>query len=270
MTARAALLLIGLSACASGGTSNTDPVAVATAVRMDTLPTVVMTFPRETRSQATNPFHPLSGREVPGPNDTMMQLSLPAPLRPKGGTTTITMDFSFRVPEHGSDRLGRDGALYEIAQWYPRMAVYDDVTGWNTDPYLGQGEFYLEYGDIDFAITVPAGYTVAASGTLQNPREVLIALQRERLARAASTQEVVAITPQAEARARPALFDFAFREYIRSWAFKHPTPGDFFRTIENAAGGDLSWYWRQFWYTTELLDVAIDSVTQRPQEGSMS
>ena len=66
--------------------------------------------------------------------------------------------------------MGRDGALYEIAQWYPRMAVYDDVIGWNTDPYLGQGEFYLEYGDIDFAITVPAGYTVAASGTLQNPR----------------------------------------------------------------------------------------------------
>src|SRR5687767_12155192 len=68
MTARAALLLIGLSACASGGTSNTDPVAVATAVRMDTLPTVVMTFPREMRSQATNPFYPLSGREFPGPN----------------------------------------------------------------------------------------------------------------------------------------------------------------------------------------------------------
>lgn len=574
MTARAALLLIGLSACASSGASNTDPAAVATAVRMDTLPTVVMTFPRDARSQAVIPFYPLSGREFPGPNryrsangspgpdywqqradyrisatldtasrsvrgavqirytnnspdtlryvwlqldqnlnrpgsqgsmlfaaesrwgvrgfkggyelrdvrvnaqsvvprvhDTMMQLSLPVPLRPKGGTTTIAMDFSFRVPEHGSDRLGRDSALYEIAQWYPRMAVYDDVTGWNTDPYLGQGEFYLEYGDIDFAITVPAGYTVAASGTLQNPREVLTAVQRQRLARAAGIQEVVAIIPAAEARARPTpgtrtwrfraervrdvawaaapdfrwdatswngilvqsyyqwpkagkawegaaeqtrwsirhysetfypypypqattvagpvggmeypmfvmvgndrdslslfstinhehghqwfpmivgsnerrypwmdegldtyintvaqelrwrdtsmiesmldnwkstvnagndvpmmtpadnippsalaalayrkpavvlltlrnhvvgreLFDSAFREYIRSWAFKHPTPGDFFRTIENAAGRDLSWYWRQFWYGTELLDVAIDSVTQRQQ-----
>src|SRR5688500_20128605 len=68
MTARAALLIIGLSACASSGASRTDPAAVATAVRMDTLPTVVMTLPREARSQAVIPFHPLSGREFPGPN----------------------------------------------------------------------------------------------------------------------------------------------------------------------------------------------------------
>ena len=74
------------------------------------------------------------------------------------------MEFKFRVPDHGSDRMGRDGALYEIAQWYPRMAVYDDVVGWNTDPYLGQGEFYLEYGNIDFSVTVPSGFTVAATG----------------------------------------------------------------------------------------------------------
>jgi aminopeptidase N len=65
----------------------------------------------------------------------------------------------------------------------------------------------------------------------------------------------------------PQLFDAAFREYIRNWAFKHPTPGDFFRTIENATGQDLSWYWREFWYSTDVLDVGIDSVTQRQQEG---
>src|ERR1043165_7224290 len=75
------------------------------------------------------------------------------------------------------DRMGRDGALYEIAQWYPRMAVYDDVIGWNTDPYLGQGEFYLEYGDIDFSVTVPAGYVVTGSGVLQNRADVLSGLQ---------------------------------------------------------------------------------------------
>ena len=80
--------------------------------------------------------------------------------------------------------MGRDGALYEIAQWYPRMAVYDDVRGWNTDPYLGQGEFYLEYGDIDYSVTVPAGYVVAGSGVLQNAGEVLTTAQRERLDRA--------------------------------------------------------------------------------------
>ena len=60
--------------------------------------------------------------------------------------------------------MGRDGSLYEIAQWYPRMAVYDDVHGWNTDQYLGQGEFYLEYGNIDYEVTVPAGYIVAGTG----------------------------------------------------------------------------------------------------------
>ena len=67
----------------------------------------------------------------------------------------------------------------------------------------------------------------------------------------------------------PELFDFAFRDYIRNWAFKHPTPGDFFRTMENAAGRDLSWFWREYWYTTDLLDVAIDSVSQR-QQGAQS
>ena len=65
------------------------------------------------------------------------------------------------------------------------------------------------------------------------------------------------------------LFDEAFREYIRRWAFKHPTPADFFRTIENAAGRDLSWYWREFWYTTDVLDVGIDSVSNRQQDGQV-
>ena len=66
--------------------------------------------------------------------------------------------------------MGRDGSLYEIAQWYPRMAVYDDVHGWNTDQYLGQGEFYLEYGNIDYEVTVPAGYIVAGTGRAAESR----------------------------------------------------------------------------------------------------
>ncbi len=66
--------------------------------------------------------------------------------------------------------MGRDGALYELAQWYPRVCVYDDLRGWNTEPYLGQGEFYLEYGDYNLSITVPAGYIVAATGMLTERR----------------------------------------------------------------------------------------------------
>ena len=410
-------------------------------------------------------------------DDTMMRLDLPAPLLPRGGKTTIAIRYSFKVPEHGSDRMGRDSALYEIAQWYPRMAVYDDVRGWNTDPYLGQGEFYLEYGDYDYSVTVPAGYVVAGSGVLQNSDEVLTATQRQRLAAARRSGEVVPIITQVEASAgktrqvagtktwrfraqnvhdvawaaapdfrwdatswnnvlaqayyefpkagkawehgaeqtqwtirqysqlffpypypqatsvagpvggmeypmfvmvhygsddpasifgtvnhehghewfpmivgsnerryawmdegfntylnafatearypgrsayptylknwadaagagtqsplmtapdnidpsalgaigyrKPAVvlltlrnhvvgadwFDNAFREYIRAWAFKHPTPGDFFRSIENSTGEDLSWFWRSFFYTTDVLDIGIDSVSMRTSEG---
>jgi hypothetical protein len=386
------------------------------------------------------------------------------------------MRFAFRVPEHGSDRMGRDGALYEIAQWYPRMAVYDDIRGWNTDPYLGQGEFYLEYGDIDYSVTAPAGYVVAGSGVLQNPGDVLTAAQRERLARAARSDSTVAIVTDDEARATPTAgtktwrfraqnvrdvawagapdfrwdaqnaggvlaqayyqvakagkaweqgaeqtawtirtfsalfhpypypqatsvagpvggmeypmfvmvhygnpledpksifgtlnhehghewfpmlvgsnerryawqdegintyidafalerrtpgttpypgyvtnwrktvdnkvdvplmtppdridatalgalgyrkpaavllalrdnvvgretFDRAFREYVRRWAFKHPSPADFFRTVENVSGLDLGWYWRAFWYSTDVLDIGIDNVAMRQVEG---
>jgi len=571
-------LLLASVACASHQAPATQAPAPATAVRVDTLPTVTFALPKSQRDQTADSFYPLSRMEWPGPNryrssngspgpdywqqradyrimasldttsqavsgsvqirytnnspdtlryvwlqldqnlyrpgsegsmlfasesrwgvrgfkggydlrdvrvngkavtpriyDTMMQLTLPTSLVPKGGNVGITMNFTFRVPEHGSDRMGRDGPLYEIAQWYPRMAVYDDVRGWNTDLYLGQGEFYLEYGDIDFTITVPAGYTVAASGTLQNPREVLTETERQRLAQAAKTQEVIAIRsasealprvtpgtktwhfraekvrdvawaaapdfrwdatswngiltqsyyewpkagksweagaemtqwtirhysemlfpfpyPQATSVAGPVggmeypmfvmvaggedslstfdtinhehghewfpmivgsnerrypwmdegfntyinafakelrwrdtvmigsmvgtwrgtvergrdvplmtaadnippaalgsvaylkpavvlvtlrnqvvgseMFDAAFRGYVRAWAFKHPTPGDFFRTIENATGHDLSWYWRGFWYSTDVLDYGIDGVTQRDEGGQI-
>jgi len=410
-------------------------------------------------------------------NDTMMRLDLPTPLGPGGGKTTISIRYSFKVPEHGSDRMGRDSLLFEIAQWYPRMAVYDDVRGWNTDPYLGQGEFYLEYGDVDYSVTAPAGYTIAGSGVLQNPDEVLTAEQRRRLTTASRSADVVQIITQSEAAAAktrsvggtktwrfraqhvhdvawagapdfrwdatswngvlaqayyefpkagkaweqaaeqtawtirqysqlffpypwpqatsvagpvggmeypmfvmvhygsddpssifgtinhehghewfpmivgsnerryawmdegfntflnafanearypgqnaypgylknwadavtqatqsplmtapdniaasalgaigyrkpavvlltlrnhvvgPELFDTAFREYTRNWAFKHPTPGDFFRSIENSVGEDLSWFWHSFFYTTDVLDIGIESVSTRSSEG---
>ncbi len=422
----------------------------------------------------------ISGLQVDGTparghvDDTMMRIDLDRPLPPHGGTTDIAMDYWFRVPDHGSDRMGRDSTLYEIAQWYPRMVVYDDVRGWNTDPYLGQGEFYLEYGTIDYAVTVPAGYTVAGSGVLQNEGEVLTPAERDRLQQALHTEHQVAIITQAEAHARltpgtrtwrfhadnvrdvawaaapdfrwdatswngvliqafyqfpkagkawetaaeqtqwtiktysqiwyrfpypratsvagpvggmeypmfvmvhygsadpkstfgtidhehghewfpmvvgsnerryawqdegfntyqnafsnerrypgtsafrgymqnwrqvvargidvPLLtppdridagalgaigyrkpgavllalrdnvigretMDRAMREYVHRWAFKHPTPGDFFRTVENVSGEDLSWFWHAFWYTTDVLDIGVDSVDMRTVGG---
>jgi hypothetical protein len=410
-------------------------------------------------------------------NDTMMRLDLPTPLAPAGGKATISIGYSFKIPEHGSDRMGRDSALFEMAQWFPRMAVYDDVRGWNTDPYLGQGEFYLEYGDYDYSLTVPAGYIVAGTGVLQNPEQVLTVEQHRRLTQASRSSDVIQIITQAEAAAAktrlkpgtrtwrfraqnvhdvawagapdfrwdatswngilahayyefpkagkawehaaeqtrwairfyseaffpypypqatsvagpvggmeypmfvmvhygnddptsifgtishehghqwfpmivgsnerryawmdegldtymnafatearypgrnaysgylgnwgdavtagtqsplmtapdnidasalgamgyrkpavvmltlrnhvigPDLFDTAFRQYIRTWAFKHPTPGDFFRSIENSTGEDLSWFWRSFFYTTDLLDIGIDSASTHTAQG---
>jgi aminopeptidase N len=64
-----------------------------------------------------------------------------------------------------------------------------------------------------------------------------------------------------------AQFDSAFRTYIAHWAFKHPTPGDFFRSIENSVGEDLSWFWRGFFYSTDVLDIGIDSVSTRTADG---
>jgi len=134
-------------------------------------------------------------------NGTLMRTDLDRPLAP-GGLAELELAYRFEVPEHGSDRMGREqfpgGWLYEIAQWYPRVAVYDDVRGWNTEQYLGQGEFYLEYGDFDVAITVPRGFLVAATGTLVNPLEVLTAGERARLARAIRSDTTVAIVAKAE------------------------------------------------------------------------
>lgn len=130
-------------------------------------------------------------------HETVTKILLAEPLLP-GKSTTIEIAYHFLVPEHGADRMGRDGPLYEIAQWYPRVAVYDDVRGWNTEPYLGQGEFYLDFGNYNLAITLPAGYIVAATGSLQNAAEVLTPTQIARLAKAAKSDSVVRIITAAE------------------------------------------------------------------------
>jgi hypothetical protein len=129
---------------------------------------------------------------------TTMRVELPAPLAP-GGDIAVEVAWHFPVPAYGAGRMGHDGPLYEIAQWYPRVAVFDDVRGWNHEPYIGAGEFYLEYGRFDVALTVPAGYVVAATGVLQNPEDVLTSAQRERLARARTAASPVAVITKAEA-----------------------------------------------------------------------
>jgi hypothetical protein len=137
---------------------------------------------------------------------TTMRVDLPAPLR-TGAFVDLDIAWRFKVPTAGGGRMGRDGALYEIAQWYPRVAVYDDVRGWNHEPYIGAGEFYLEYGSFDVSLTVPREYIVAATGELVNREQVLTATQRARLARARRSDTTVAIITADEAghpaRTRP-------------------------------------------------------------------
>lgn len=132
--------------------------------------------------------------------ETVMRVDLSQPL-PPGGTLELELEWSWSMPERGYARTGRDGTLYQVAQWYPRLAVYDDIDGWNTDPFLGAGEFYQEYGDFDVVLTVPAGFLVTATGTLQNPEEVLTTDQRERLERARGSETPVAVVTKAEALA---------------------------------------------------------------------
>ena len=121
-------------------------------------------------------------------NNTMLRVDLPTALAP-GARAVVEIDWRFAVPEGGRNGRGakervKDGWLYEIAQWFPRAAVYDDVGGWQTDQFLGQGEFYLNFGDYDVALTVPRDHLVSATGTLRNPEQVLTATQRARLAQA--------------------------------------------------------------------------------------
>ncbi len=134
---------------------------------------------------------------APVVTDTRMRLDLPTPVAAGGGRVEVTVPYAFVIPEEGSDRMGRlatpRGTVYSIAQWYPRAAVYDDINGWNTLPYLGQGEFFLDYGDVDFELTVPATMTVVATGVLQNEDDVFTREQRGRLAQARRSDERVAI-----------------------------------------------------------------------------
>jgi len=133
--------------------------------------------------------------------DARAQLQLAQPL-PAGGKATIRIRYQYVVPaEAFGGRTGwltsKSGDIFSVAQWYPRMAVYDDLRGWDTLPYLAQ-EFYLEYGDFDYWLTVPSDMLVAGSGELQNPDEVLTATQRQRLAQARGSDATVTIRSPAE------------------------------------------------------------------------
>lgn len=134
--------------------------------------------------------------------DTRARLTLPTPLA-HGAKAVVTIRYHYTVPAApwgGRTSWGRTASgaeVYDVAQWYPRMAVYDDIRGWDTAPYLEQ-EFYLDYGDVDYRVTLPAAMTMAGSGALVNGAEVLTAAERQRLARAAASDATVMVRGPAD------------------------------------------------------------------------
>jgi hypothetical protein len=161
----------------------------------------------------------------------MMRVDLPEPLKP-GAQYTFNVEWSYKIGDRmidgqrsGLEYFPEDGNyVYTIAQWFPRMCVFDDVNGWQNKQFLGRGEFALPFGNYRVQITVPADHIVAATGTLQNAEQVLTKTQLERLARARNTfDKPVMIVTQAEAMQNE---KNRLREK-KTWEFKAENVRDF-------------------------------------------
>jgi hypothetical protein len=197
-------------------------------------------------------------------NKTMMRVDMPEPLAP-GETFTFDVKWWYNINNHVEDG-GRSGyeffpedgnSMYNIAQFFPRMAVYNDVEGWQNKQFLGRGEFALVFGNYDVKITVPADHAVASTGTLQNPREVLTSEQRKRLDEARKNfDDPVVIITQEEATANEA----EASEDTKTWHFK----ADMVRDFAFASS-------RKFIWDAMAVDIAGETVmamSMYPKEGN--
>lgn len=156
--------------------------------------------------------------------DTRMQIDLPNDLKANGGVAKLKIEYSFLSPKYGSDRMGiedtKNGKIFTMAQWYPRMCVYDDILGWNTTPYLGASEFFLEYGTLSANITVPANHYVVASGELLNEKEVYSKEEISRWNLARTSEKTVMIRPESELGKNT-------KSGTKTWKFKIEKSRDF-------------------------------------------
>jgi hypothetical protein len=162
-------------------------------------------------------------------NRTMMRIDLPQPLKP-GAKVAFSVDWSYKINESkvlggraGYEKFDDKNDLFEIAQWFPRMAAYYDVTGWQHKQFLGTGEFTLEFGDYDVQVTVPADHIVASTGELQNPDAVLTPAQRDRLKQARTAAQPVVIVTQEEAEAK----EKTRASGTKTWSFRAHNVRDF-------------------------------------------
>ncbi|HXE67152.1 MAG TPA: M1 family peptidase, partial [Rhodanobacteraceae bacterium] len=134
-------------------------------------------------------------------SDTRMRVDLPQAVAANGGKVRVRIGWHYTVPGEFGGRTDwfhtKNGDIFEIAQWYPRLCVYDDLRGWDTAPYLNN-EFYLEYGDFDYSITVPSNMIVVGSGELVNPQDVLTKTELQRYERARNSDKTVVIRSAGE------------------------------------------------------------------------
>ncbi len=157
-------------------------------------------------------------------NGTIMEIRLPKPLE-SGGSAEFSIDWRLRVPPDGAPRGGQDGEVYYISYWYPQMAVYDDVNGWQIDQYLGNAEFYMGYGNYDVTLTVPAGWLVTGTGQLVNRDDVLTEQTKARLDSAAHASQVVQVVKETDRGAGKATT--AGKDGRLTWHFKAENVRDF-------------------------------------------
>ncbi len=167
-------------------------------------------------------------------NGTLAYVLPPTTLAP-GASQELEIEWEFTVSGGGGMRHGHlNNEIFNLAQWYPQVAVYDDVYGQDQSPYLGDGEFYTEYGDFDVTIEVPPGWLVMGTGELQNPAEVLLPETRERLAAAAVSDTVVPIVTEEDRAAGRAT---AGSHVPLAWQFRAENVRDF----AFAAGATYVW-----------------------------
>ncbi len=167
-------------------------------------------------------------------NGTMMRVDLPKPLK-TGEKMTVKIAFQFKIVDarlirarSGYEFFEEDGNyIYEMAQWFPRVVAYTDYAGWQHEQFIGKGEFTLEFGDYNVRITVPADMIVAATGELQNPKEVLTAAQIERFAAAATADKPMFIVTPEEAKAAQKRADKKLTASAKTWEFSAKNVRDF-------------------------------------------
>ena len=201
------------------GAPHNETVPVTGGITIDGLCIARQALVAAARLCGTNMSTPFADLRV---DFTIAWLTLPTPLLP-GDSVDLRAAWHFTIPGDDAPRMGSDGSVIMIGYWYPQFCVYDDVSGWEVDPYLATGEFYMDHADYVVRITVPSGFIVGATGVLQNADAVLSSTARERLQRAAQSFAAVPIVTDSLRKANAALAPGA----TLTWRFAADSVRDF-------------------------------------------